>query len=127
MSMSAFRELREIEPIRIWDGVVARAVHGDEATLTTIELDPDAVVPEHAHVNEQTGILVSGSLTFTIAGETKLLQPGAAWVIPAHAPHSVTVGPNGATIVELFAPARDDWGDRERLEASSSAALLDLG
>ena len=125
--LSVFHELREIEPIRIWDGVVARAVHGGEATLTTIELAPNAVVPEHAHLNEQTGILVSGSLTFTIAGETKELRPGAAWVIPPHAPHSVAVGADGATIVELFAPARDDWGDRERLEASSSAALLGLG
>jgi quercetin dioxygenase-like cupin family protein len=125
--MSAFRELREVEPIRIWDGVVARAVSGSEATLATIELDPNAVVPEHAHVNEQTGILVAGSLTFTIAGESKELRPGAAWVIPAHAPHSVTVGPEGAKLIELFAPARDDWDDRERLEPTSTAALLDLG
>jgi quercetin dioxygenase-like cupin family protein len=125
--VSAFYELSGVAPIRIWDGVVARALHGSEATLAAIELDPDSVVPEHAHANEQTGILVAGSLTFTIDGETKELQPGAAWVIPPHAPHSVAAGPNGATLVELFAPARDDWGDRERLEASSPAALLDLG
>jgi quercetin dioxygenase-like cupin family protein len=125
--VSAFRELSEVAPIRIWDGVVARALSGSEATLATIELDPDAVVPEHAHANEQTGILLSGSLTFTIAGESRELRPGAAWVIPPHAPHSVTVGPDGAKLVELFAPARDDWGDRERLEPASGAALLDLG
>jgi quercetin dioxygenase-like cupin family protein len=125
--MSVFYELREVAPIRIWDGVVARAVAGSEATLATIELDPGAVVPEHAHVNEQTGILVSGSLIFTIGGESKELRPGAAWVIPAHVPHSVAVGPAGATLVELFAPARDDWGDREQLDPSSTAALLDVG
>jgi quercetin dioxygenase-like cupin family protein len=85
------------------------------------------VVPEHAHLNEQTGILLSGSLTFTIDGESKDLRPGSAWVIPAHTPHSVTVGADGAKLVELFAPPRDDWGDRERLEASSDAALPDLG
>jgi quercetin dioxygenase-like cupin family protein len=125
--MSAFYELGGVAPIRIWDGVVARAVDGAEATLALIELEPDAVVPEHAHVNEQTGLLLSGSLTFTIAGESRELQPGAAWVIPAHAPHSVAVGPDGAKLVELFAPPRGDWGGLERLEASSTAALLDLG
>jgi quercetin dioxygenase-like cupin family protein len=125
--MSAFQELREIAPIKIWDGVTVRAVDGVEATLATIELDPNAVVPEHAHLNEQTGILLSGSLTFTIADESKELQPGAAWVIPAHAPHSVTVGPEGAKLVELFAPPRTDWAGLERLQASSDAALLDLG
>lgn len=125
--MSAFHDLRQVAPIRIWDGVVARAVSGNEATLATIELDPNAVVPEHAHLNEQTGILISGSLRFTIAGESKELRPGSAWVIPAHAPHSVTVGPDGATLVELFAPPRADWGGHERLDASSDAALLGLG
>jgi unsaturated pyranuronate lyase len=125
--MSAFHELTDVAPIRIWDGVIARAVDGAEATLALIELEPNAVVPEHAHVNEQTGILLAGSLTFTIAGESKLLRPGAAWVIPAHIPHSVVVGAEGAKLVELFAPARDDWGALDRLEPSSDAALLGLG
>lgn len=125
--MSAFFELSDVAPIKIWDGVTARAIDGAEATLAAIELDPNAVVPEHAHVNEQTGILISGSLTFTIAGETKTLRPGAAWVIPADTPHSVTVGPDGAKLLELFAPPRHDWGGLDRLEASSDAALLGLG
>jgi quercetin dioxygenase-like cupin family protein len=125
--MSAFFELSDVAPIKIWDGVIARAVDGAEATLASIELEPNAVVPEHAHVNEQTGILLAGSMTFTIAGETKALRPGAAWVIPAHAPHSVTVGAEGARLVELFAPPRHDWGALDRLEPSSDAGLLGLG
>jgi quercetin dioxygenase-like cupin family protein len=124
--MSHYKELREIEPQRIWDGVVARAVSGAEATLAAIELQPEAVVPEHAHVNEQTGILVRGSLTFTIGGETKELHPGAAWVIPAHTPHSVVVGSEGASLVELFSPPRDDWAGLERLDPSTDVATLGL-
>jgi quercetin dioxygenase-like cupin family protein len=117
--MSAFDDLSEIEPIRIWDGVVARAVTGAEATLTVIELEANKSVPSHQHVNEQTGILLRGSLTFTIGDESKEVRPGATWVIPANVPHSVDVGPDGAFLVELFAPARDDWGDRERLAPST--------
>lgn len=124
--MSHYRDLQGIEPQRIWDGVVARSVHGAEATLAAIELEPGAVVPEHSHVNEQTGILILGSLTFTIGGETKELRPGAAWVIPAHTPHSVEVGPDGASLVELFSPPRADWGELERLDASTDVATLGL-
>ena len=124
--MSHYWELRTIEPQRIWDGVVARSVSGVEATLAAIELDPGAIVPEHAHVNEQTGILIRGTLTFTIGGETKELRPGAAWVIPAHTPHSVEVGREGASLVELFAPPRADWAGLERLEASADIATLGL-
>jgi quercetin dioxygenase-like cupin family protein len=125
--MSAFHELSDLAPIRIWDGVIARAVAGQEATLAAIELAADAAVPEHSHVNEQSGLLLSGSVTFTIGGESKALQPGAAWVIPAHVPHSVTVGPDGAQIVEIFAPPRSDWAELERLDPSSDAARLGLG
>jgi quercetin dioxygenase-like cupin family protein len=114
--MSAFDDLREIVPLQIWTGVVGRAVAGKEATLVALELDPDTKVPEHQHVNEQTGILLRGTLTFTIGDETKALTPGATWVIPANVPHGVHAGPDGAFIIELFAPPRADWDGLERLE-----------
>jgi quercetin dioxygenase-like cupin family protein len=121
--MSAFDDIREIVPIKIWDGVVGRAVAGKEATLAVLELDPNIVVPEHRHVNEQTGILLRGSVTFRIGDETKDLRPGSTWVIPADVPHSVDAGPDGAFIVELFAPPRADWADLERLEPGAPAGF----
>jgi quercetin dioxygenase-like cupin family protein len=115
--MTAFHDLSELEPRVIWPGLIARPLHGAEATLAQIELEPDVDVPEHEHVNEQIGILTGGTLTFRIGGEEKLLRPGDGWVIKAHVPHSVTAGPDGATLIELFAPPRDDWAGRERLPA----------
>jgi hypothetical protein len=44
-------------------------------------------------------------------------------VIPADVPHSVTAGPEGAFLIELFAPPRADWADLERLEPSPPAGL----
>ncbi len=114
--MSAFDDIREIALLRIWDGVVARAVEGKEATLAAIELDPGVEVPEHHHLNEQTGILLRGSLRFRIGDEAKDLVPGSTWVIPADVPHAVQVGPDGAFLVELFAPPRAGWAVLERLE-----------
>jgi quercetin dioxygenase-like cupin family protein len=114
--MSAFDDIREIVPLKIWDGVVGRAIVGSEATLAAIELDPGTKVPEHHHVNEQTGILLRGSLRFRIGDETKDLVAGSTWVIPADVPHAVDAGPDGAFLVELFAPPRADWGGLERLE-----------
>ncbi len=75
-------------------------------------------MPEHAHVNEQIGVLMQGSLTFRIGEETKNLRPGAMWVIPANVPHQVLAGPHGAALVELFSPPRADWDGLERLEPS---------
>jgi quercetin dioxygenase-like cupin family protein len=116
--MSAFSNASDLAPIKIWDGVVARAVDGEEATLALIDLEPNTQVPEHHHVNEQTGILIGGSMSFTVGGETKEIEPGEMWVIPAHVPHSVVAGPEGARLAELFAPPRADWAGLERLSTS---------
>jgi quercetin dioxygenase-like cupin family protein len=107
--MSAFGDTASIPPQQIWDGIVARAVHGDLVTLSLIELDPATVVPEHAHENEQLGILLQGTLTFRIGDETRELRPGGTWCIRAFVPHGVTVGPAGAQLIEVFSPARSDW------------------
>jgi quercetin dioxygenase-like cupin family protein len=113
--MSYFHEIAEVEPLQIWDGLVGWAVTGEEAALTAIEIDPNVAVPEHSHPNEQTGMLLRGALTFRIGEEQKELRPGSMWVIPGAIPHSVVAGPDGAFLVELFAPPRTDWGDLPRL------------
>jgi len=114
--MSHFDDIREIVPVRIWDGVVARAWSGEQAALSVIDLHPDVHVPEHSHPNEQTGLVLQGTATFRIGDETKELRAGSTWVIPSNVPHEVVAGPGGAVIVELFAPPRSDWADLERLD-----------
>jgi unsaturated pyranuronate lyase len=111
--MTSFDRVESIAPRQVWDGVVSRAVHGDEVTLTLLELDAGAIVPEHSHENEQVGILIEGSVTFRIGEETGEVRPGGMWRIRAHVPHSVTVGPEAAVIVEVFAPPRHDWAALE--------------
>ena len=49
-------------------------------------------------------------MTFTIGGEVGEVVPGSSWRILANVPHSVVAGPEGAVLVEVFAPARHDWG-----------------
>ena len=65
--MSAFDDLAAMSPLRIWDGVAARAVQGEEGTMAIVELDPDALVPEHHHTSEQLGMVIEGTLSFRVA------------------------------------------------------------
>ena len=111
--MTAFTDLGTVAPQRIWDGVAGRTVHGERVTFSLIELDPGVTVPEHSHENEQVGIVIEGSLTFTVDDETRELGPGQAWCITGHAPHSVVAGPDGAVVVEVFSPVREDWAGLE--------------
>jgi quercetin dioxygenase-like cupin family protein len=107
--MTAFVEIAEIAPQQIWEGVVARAVHGDRVTLAVIELDADCLLPDHSHANEQVGILVSGSLVLRVGDGTRTMRPGTMWRIAADVPHEARTGPAGAVVVEVWSPPRADW------------------
>jgi len=111
--VSSFDHVDSIPPQQIWDGILSRAIHGNETTLTLLELDPSFEVPQHSHENEQIGILISGSVTFRIGDETGEVRPGGMWRILANVPHSVQTGPDGAVIVEAFSPPRHDWASIE--------------
>lgn len=107
--MSAFTSLKDIPPSPIWGGILARAVHGREASVAVVELAPNSVVAGHAHVNEQLGIVLRGSMRFTIAGETRDLVAGDMYNIPSNVPHDAVTGPEGAVVVDVFSPVREEW------------------
>lgn len=116
MDVDALGELAGMEPIKVWDGVIARAVNGERVTLAVVELEPSSVVPEHSHENEQLGMVLSGSVRFRVGSETRELGPGGTWCIPSSTPHEVHTGPEGAVVLDVFAPVRADWGERDTLE-----------
>jgi quercetin dioxygenase-like cupin family protein len=111
--MQPFAELSALRPRQIWESVAVRTVDGERLTLGIVELDPSAVVPEHRHEHEQLGMVLQGSLEFRIGDEKRRLGPGGTWRIPPNVPHEVTVGPEGAVVVDVFAPVRADWADVE--------------
>jgi unsaturated pyranuronate lyase len=113
--MSAFEDIQAVGPLRIWNDVVAREVHGEQTTLAVVELEPGAVVPEHHHVSEQLGLVIQGSVSFRVADEETELRPGGTWNIPSDVPHEVRAGAEGAVVIDVFSPTREgDWGGLER-------------
>ena len=121
--MSDFDQLAGMQPLRIWDGIAARSVHGELVSFAVIELDPGSTVPEHHHDNEQLGVLIRGDMRFRIGDETRDLAPGDTWRVLSSVPHAVTAGPEGALAVECFAPARDDWAALDRLPGRPAPRL----
>ena len=117
--MSVFKPLSEIAPLPIWHGVLARAVEGAEMTFGVIELDAYAVVAEHRHPNEQIGIVLTGTLTFTVGGESRELRAGDTYVIPANVPHDAVAGAAGTVVIDVFAPTRADWTRFNAVAAST--------
>lgn len=118
--MSNLVDMMDSPLLQVWGETVrARRVEGEHITLAVVELEPDAVVPEHHHVAEQMGIVLAGEMTFTIDGETRTLGPGGTWRILSDIPHGVTAGPNGAVVIDVFTPVRSDWDALPVIEDAS--------
>jgi quercetin dioxygenase-like cupin family protein len=109
-SASNLRDIVDVPALDVWgDSVQARVIVGANASLAVVELQPNAVVPEHRHEHEQLGLCIRGAITFSIDGERRELGPGGTWRITSNLPHDAVAGPDGATVVDIFSPVRADW------------------
>ena len=104
-----FDSLPAIQPRQLFDGITARPVHGERITLAVVELDPDAMVAEHSHENEQLGLVLEGELTLRIGVEERTLGPRETWCIAPNVVHSGHAGSAGAVVIDVFSPPRSDW------------------
>lgn len=114
--MSTFDTVGKLEPIAVREGITARAFNGERMTVAVVDLDPDAALPEHHHESEQLGFVISGIIIMRIGSEKRELHAGETYRIPSHVPHDAVAGPEGCTVVDVFAPIRADWANLKRLE-----------
>jgi quercetin dioxygenase-like cupin family protein len=117
--MNAFQDLAAIPAQQLSPGYLARAIHGGRVTFAVVEIEPHAELPEHSHENEQLGIVLKGAVTFRVGSEEKTIAAGWTWCIPPGIPHFVRGGADGAVVLDIFAPTREEW---RRLEATASAS-----
>jgi quercetin dioxygenase-like cupin family protein len=93
-------------------GVTGRPLFGDGAMLNLIEFEPGAVVPEHSHPHEQLGICLRGVQVLVVEGVEHPIGPMEAYVLPGGVEHSAHAGPDGATVIDVFQPVREDYRER---------------
>ena len=107
-----FFRLDEIPSFPLTSGVTGRPVFGRSAMINVVELEPGAIVSEHNHPHEQIGLVLRGMMELTIDGVTRELHPMDGVVIPGDVVHSARGGPEGAVVVDVFQPAREDYRER---------------
>ena len=83
-------------------------VHGEKTLFTEFQLEAGYTLPQHAHEQEQTGYLVSGSIRLTIGDQTYDAGPGDSWCIPGNIQHSAKILADSVAI-EVFSPVRKDY------------------
>jgi quercetin dioxygenase-like cupin family protein len=89
-------------------GVYGRFMHGDNITLSFVDIEQGAQIPEHSHPHEQITYIQEGELEMIIGGEKMLLTPGMVHVIPGNTPHSAYAR-TACKVLDAFSPVREDY------------------
>ena len=95
-------------------GLQAHMLQTGQAMAMFYELPDGVHVPEHAH-GAQWGVVLEGTLEFTIGGETRVYRKGDTYTVPAGVAHEAVISP-GFVGIDVFADA-----DRYRPKADDSA------
>ena len=102
-----FFEFDTLQEVPLVDGVLIKAVYGEKCSVSFLELQPFARIPDHHHENEQIGIVLDGDLEYTIGAETKLCKAGTAFIVPANTIHGgVVVSGQPARVLNFLTPPR---------------------
>lgn len=102
------QHLNDVKGKEIVPGLFGRFVHGETMTLSFVDIQPGARLPEHSHPHEQITYLIEGELEMVIGGEKMLLTPGMVHVIPGNVPHSA-IARTFVKVLDAFSPVREDY------------------
>ncbi|MCA8997176.1 MAG: cupin domain-containing protein [Planctomycetaceae bacterium] len=92
-------------------GCRMRTPHEQQLMLSYLEMDEGAEIPLHHHPHEQGGILLKGRMELTIGDETRTVEPGELYLIPANIPHRAVAVGGPATVLDVFSPVREDYAE----------------
>ncbi len=93
-------------PRTLADGITTRVFPGEQAMVSVVRLEPGAEGTLHDHPEEQWGVLLEGSVT-RIQGDLRVeVKKGDFWRTPGGVPHTMKAGPEGAVVLDIFAPPR---------------------
>lgn len=96
-------------PRELTEGITTRVFGGEHMTVSVVELEPGSVSPPHQHPQEQWGFLLKGSLVRILGDEKVEMRAGDFWQTPGNVPHGIITGPEGATVIDVFAPPRKEY------------------
>jgi quercetin dioxygenase-like cupin family protein len=107
-----FVRFDDVRPFELVAGVTGRPLFGEGAMLNLIDFEAGSTVPLHSHEHEQLGIVLRGMHTLIVDGDAHELGPMEGYVVPGGVEHYGFGGPEGALVLDVFNPVREDYRER---------------
>jgi len=87
----------------------AHVVVGQKTMLSFVDMPANSYADPHRHPNiEQTTIVLEGSADFVVEGKVFPVRKGDILVFAPNEEHGAYVGPDGAKVLDVFSPPRED-------------------
>lgn len=94
---------------KLADGLTTRIFPGEKAMLSVVTVEPGAMGKMHSHPEEQWGVVLKGSAT-RYQGDIEFeITEGDVYRTPPNVPHTMKAGPDGAVVLDIFAPIREEY------------------
>jgi quercetin dioxygenase-like cupin family protein len=94
---------------KVLEGIQRKTLaYGENMLLAEFRLEQGSQLPWHAHVQEQIGYLIAGSMRLTIGDESVEMEPGDSWYVPSNIEHRAEILADSVAI-EVFSPVREDY------------------
>jgi quercetin dioxygenase-like cupin family protein len=77
--------------------------------ISVVRIGPDKSGEIHSHPQEQWGVLLEGGGVRIQDGVEHPVRTGDFWQTPGGVPHSFKGGSDGAVILDIFSPPRDEY------------------
>ena len=104
-------------------GLEARIFAGENVMVSVLRVAPNAAGTVHRHPEEQWGLLLEGSGVRMQGGHECGVAAGSFWRTPPNMPHSFRAGADGALLVDIFSPPREEY----RVSGSGFGGAEQLG
>ena len=90
-------------------GIETRVFPGEHAMFSVVSFEPGSTGSIHSHPEEQWGVLLEGSGIRIQDGVEGPGGSGDFWRTPCGVEHGFRAGPEGARVLDVFAPPREAY------------------
>lgn len=91
------------------DGLETRIFPGENVMISIVRIGAGATGQIHSHPQEQWGVLLEGSGVRIQDGIDHEVAIGDFWQTPGGVSHGFRGGPDGAVVLDIFSPPRDEY------------------
>lgn len=106
-----FASTDDVPLLSVVEGVGLKPMFGENILFSFVYMEPNRVVPVHAHPEEQMGTMIEGEYEFELNGEKKMIRKGDVYIVPPNVPHGARTYDKPCLALDVFSPPRSGYRD----------------